>query len=144
LPVNFDHNSVLLSSCGGIAPNVDRLSDWRSLKAVLAGPALILTKDDFSGCVSVRWVRSIVPISLDKTTTEKRSEGEIILTIRKPDMMGNSKWLFSRGKFPVSAKITDDELHPVPKTPSLVFYGTGGASWREGSLRGSSSLRRFG
>ena len=36
------------------------------------------------------------------------------------------------------------ELHPVPKTPSLVFYGTGGASWREGSLRESSSLRLFG
>ena len=48
-------------------------------------------------------------ISLDKTTTEKHSEGEIILTIRKPDMVGNSKWLFSRGKFPVSAKITDEE-----------------------------------
>ena len=48
-------------------------------------------------------------ISLDTTTTEKHSEGEIILTIRKPDMVGNSKWLFSRGKFPVSAKITDEE-----------------------------------
>jgi hypothetical protein len=48
-------------------------------------------------------------ISLDKTTTEKYSEGEIILTIRKPDMVGNSKWLFSRGKFPVFAKITDEE-----------------------------------
>ena len=36
------------------------------------------------------------------------------------------------------------ELHPVPKTPSLVFYGTGGASWREGSLRESSSLRLSG
>jgi hypothetical protein len=36
------------------------------------------------------------------------------------------------------------ELHPVPKTPSLVFYGTGGASWREGSLRESSSLRLCG
>ena len=40
--------------------------------------------------------------------------------------------------------ISTFELHPVPKTPSLVFYGTGGASWREGSLRESSSLRLFG
>jgi hypothetical protein len=48
-------------------------------------------------------------ITLDKTTTEKHSEGEIILTIRKPDMVGSSKWLFSRGKFPVFAKITDEE-----------------------------------
>jgi hypothetical protein len=48
-------------------------------------------------------------IPLDKTTTEKQSEGEIILTIRKPDMVGNSKWQFSRGKFPVFAKITDED-----------------------------------
>lgn len=48
-------------------------------------------------------------ISLDRATTEKHSEGEIILTIRKPDMVGSSKWLFSRGKFPVFAKITDEE-----------------------------------
>jgi hypothetical protein len=48
-------------------------------------------------------------ISLDKTTTEKHSEGEIILTIRKPDMVGNSKWQFTRGKFPVFAKITDED-----------------------------------
>jgi len=48
-------------------------------------------------------------ISLDKVTTEKHSEGEIILTIRKPDMVGNSKWQFTRGRFPVFAKITDEE-----------------------------------
>ncbi|SHG25740.1 hypothetical protein [Bradyrhizobium erythrophlei] len=48
-------------------------------------------------------------IPLDKTTTEKHSEGEIILTIRKPDMVGNSKWQFARGKFPVFAKITDED-----------------------------------
>jgi hypothetical protein len=48
-------------------------------------------------------------IPLDKITTEKQSEGEIILTIRKPDMVGNSKWLFSRGKFPVFAKIVDED-----------------------------------
>jgi hypothetical protein len=58
--------------------------------------------------LSKTWDPSEV-ISLDETTTEKHSEGEIILTIRKPDMVGNSKWLFSRGKFPVSAKITDEE-----------------------------------
>jgi hypothetical protein len=35
-------------------------------------------------------------ILLDKVTTEKHSEGEIILTIRKPDMVGNSKWQFRK------------------------------------------------
>ena len=45
-------------------------------------------------------------IQIEKTTKEKHSEGEIILTIRKPDMTGKSKWQFTRGKFPVFAKIT--------------------------------------
>jgi hypothetical protein len=47
-------------------------------------------------------------IPIPTTTTEKHSEGEIILTIRKPDMVGQSKWQFTRGKFPVFAKITDE------------------------------------
>jgi hypothetical protein len=46
-------------------------------------------------------------VQVDEKTTEKSSKGEIILTIRKPDMTGDSKWLFTRGKYPVSAKITD-------------------------------------
>jgi hypothetical protein len=49
----------------------------------------------------------VMPV--DKSTTEKYSRGEIILTIRKPDMTGQSKWLFTRGKYPVSAKISDEE-----------------------------------
>ena len=48
-------------------------------------------------------------IPVEKTTKEKYSEGEIILTIRKPDMTGRSKWQFTRGKFPVFAKITHED-----------------------------------
>ncbi|MGX1354846.1 hypothetical protein AB7M49_008471 [Bradyrhizobium elkanii] len=48
-------------------------------------------------------------IPLPSTTTEKHSEGEIILTIRKPDMTGHSKWQFTQGKFPVFAKIVDED-----------------------------------
>ena len=55
-----------------------------------------------------RWEPSEV-ISLDKVTTEKHSEGEIILTIRKPDLLGQSMWQFTRGKFPISARITDEK-----------------------------------
>ncbi|MCK1653061.1 hypothetical protein IVA88_16710 [Bradyrhizobium sp. 149] len=43
------------------------------------------------------------------TTTEKQSEGEIILTIRRPDMTGQSKWQFMRGKSPLFAKISDEQ-----------------------------------
>ena len=48
-------------------------------------------------------------IELKKNTSEKHSQGEIILTIRKPDMTGKSKWQFMRGKFPVFAKIIDEK-----------------------------------
>lgn len=48
-------------------------------------------------------------IPLPATTTEKHSDGEIILTIRKPDMVGQSKWQFTRGKYPLFAKISDDD-----------------------------------
>lgn len=48
-------------------------------------------------------------IPLTTATTEKYGEGEIILTIRKPDMVGQSKWQFTRGKFPVFAKIADED-----------------------------------
>jgi hypothetical protein len=48
-------------------------------------------------------------IPLPSSSTEKHSEGEIILTIRKPDMVGQSKWQFTRGKFPIFAKISDED-----------------------------------
>jgi hypothetical protein len=48
-------------------------------------------------------------IPLPASTTERHSDGEIILTIRKPDMVGQSKWQFTRGKFPIFAKISDED-----------------------------------
>ncbi len=88
---------------------LDSLQDGKRLlgpkdKLMLMAPGHKTHKAD----LTKTWDPSEV-ISLDKATTEKHSEGEIILTIRKPDMVGNSKWLFSRGKFPVFAKITDEE-----------------------------------
>lgn len=47
-------------------------------------------------------------IKSEKTTTEKESYGEIILTIRKPDMTGGTKWQFTRGRYPLSAHIEDN------------------------------------
>jgi hypothetical protein len=62
--------------------------------------------------------------------------------IKSSEMPGFIKPQFATLK--ARAPKGDHELHPVPKTPSLVFYGTGGASWREGSLPESSSLRLCG
>jgi hypothetical protein len=50
----------------------------------------------------------VIPLST-APTTEKHSEGEIILTIRKPDMVGQSKWQFTRGKVPIFARISDED-----------------------------------
>jgi hypothetical protein len=41
--------------------------------------------------------------------TETHSEGEIILTIRKPDLLGEAMWQFSHGKLSVAARISDQE-----------------------------------
>ncbi len=41
-------------------------------------------------------------------TTERHSEGVLILTIRKPDLLGGSRWLFSHGKIPLYATMKDE------------------------------------
>jgi hypothetical protein len=41
-------------------------------------------------------------------TKETRSEGEVILGIRKPDLLGEAMWQFSHGKAAISAKVTDE------------------------------------
>jgi hypothetical protein len=48
-------------------------------------------------------------IPVPTTTTEKHCRGEIVLTIRKPDIVGQSKWQFTRGKFSVFAKTADED-----------------------------------
>jgi hypothetical protein len=65
-------------------------------------------KEPYKADLSKTWDPAEV-IKVEQTTTEQHSEGEIILTIRKPDMTGESKWQFTRGKFPVSAHIVDNE-----------------------------------
>lgn len=47
-------------------------------------------------------------IPFDSEVTETHSEGQVILTIRKPDLLGSSMWQFSHGKSTVSAKISDE------------------------------------
>jgi hypothetical protein len=53
-----------------------------------------------------RWEPAeIIPVS---DTTEKHSEGTVILTIRKPDLLGDSKWQFTHGTSIVYASIQDE------------------------------------
>jgi len=86
---------------------LDSIQDAKRLlgpgdKLLLEAPG----KNDHQVNLSQTWDPSEV-ISLEKITTEKTGEGEVILTIRRPDMTGKSKWQFTRGKFAVFAKIID-------------------------------------
>jgi hypothetical protein len=65
-------------------------------------------REPYKADLSQTWDPSDV-IKTESTTTEQHSEGEIILTIRKPDLLGGSKWQFTRGKYPVSAHIADED-----------------------------------
>jgi hypothetical protein len=94
---------------GKLVAALDSLQDAKRL----LGPKDKLTIETPEGRIyeadlSKTWEPSEV-ISLEKVTTEKQSEGEIILTIRKPDMTDNAMWGFTRGKFPVSARITHEK-----------------------------------
>jgi hypothetical protein len=46
--------------------------------------------------------------SAPPNTKERHSEGEVILTIRKPDLLGGSRWQFTHGGAVVSASIKDE------------------------------------
>ncbi|HVV93785.1 MAG TPA: hypothetical protein VHD15_10225, partial [Hyphomicrobiales bacterium] len=47
-------------------------------------------------------------IEVDRESTETTSEGEVVLTVRKPDMIKDSMWQFTHGKLNVAAPIKDD------------------------------------
>jgi hypothetical protein len=56
--------------------------------------------------LSKTWEPSeIVPV---QDVTETHSEGEAILTIRKPDLLGLAMWQFSHGKTSIYAKVSDE------------------------------------
>jgi hypothetical protein len=56
--------------------------------------------------LSQTWEPSeIIPV---QGVTETHSDGEAILTIRKPDLLGQAMWQFSHGKSGIYAKISDE------------------------------------
>ena len=50
----------------------------------------------------------VVPVPVENLT-QTANEGEIILAIRKPDLLGSSMWQFSHGKASISAPIRDEK-----------------------------------
>lgn len=88
---------------------ITALDRMQQAKSELAnGDALIIETEDRTYTVDLtktwRPSESIVPAQ----TTETISEGEVILTIRKPDFIKDTMWQFSLGKNNISAPIQDE------------------------------------
>jgi hypothetical protein len=92
---------------GRLVAALDRIQDAK--RTLSPGDALIIEgggkryEVDLTKTWDPSEVITVLPI------TETHSEGEIILTIRKPDLLGNSMWQFSFAKTPISARILDED-----------------------------------
>ncbi|MGA8615647.1 MAG: hypothetical protein WB760_28990 [Xanthobacteraceae bacterium] len=58
--------------------------------------------------LSKTWEPSEVVQTPAEPTSERDSEAEIILTIRRPDMLGDSMWQFGHGNQRISARVLDE------------------------------------
>ena len=90
---------------GKLVSSLDKLQDGKRT----LGPRdkLIIETEDktYEVDLSRTWEPiDIVPVS---GTTEKTSEGTVILTIRKPDLLGTARWQFAHGTATVYASIED-------------------------------------
>lgn len=90
-----------------LVASLDKLQD---AKRVLGpGDKLTIETEDKTYEVDLKqtWEPSEF-IKLKEETTERESEAEIILTIRRPDMLGSAMWQFGHGDHRLSAQILDE------------------------------------
>lgn len=90
-----------------LVASLDRLQDAKRK----LGPEdrLLIETDEktYEVDLSKTWDPSdVIPVT---NATETRSDGEIILTVRKPDYLGDTMWQFSHGKTSITAPIVDEE-----------------------------------
>jgi hypothetical protein len=92
---------------GRLVAAMDQIQDAK--RSLGPNDKLIVSIDDKTYDVDLNqtWEPSeIIPVA---NTTETYSEGEVILTIRKPDLLGSAMWQFRHGKSSVSAPISDEQ-----------------------------------
>jgi len=78
-------------------------------RQLIPGDRLVIETEDkvYEVDISRDWSPSTA--ADEGVETETSSYGEMILTIRKPDMIGNTQWQFKHGKQNISAPIYDNE-----------------------------------
>ena len=90
-----------------LVASLDKLQDAK--RALGPGDKLTIETEDKSYEVDLKqtWEPSEF-IKIDEDTTERESDAEIILTIRRPDMLGSAMWQFGHGDHRISARILDE------------------------------------
>jgi len=91
-----------------LVASLDKLQDAK--RTLGPGDKLIIETEDKTYEVDLKqtWEPSEFIKVDDTETTERESEAEIILTIRRPDMLGSAMWQFGHGDQRISARILDE------------------------------------
>jgi len=92
---------------GRLLTALDRLQDAK--KQLIRGDKMIIETDGRKYEVDLTRTWSPTASITPDAARETHSEGEMILTVRKPDMIGDTQWQFRHGKNNVSAPIIDQE-----------------------------------
>jgi hypothetical protein len=91
---------------GRLVASLDKLQDAKRTLAPNDRLTIEAEGRTFEVDLSKTWEPSeIIPV---QNVTETHSEGEAILAIRKPDLLGQAMWQFSHGKNSIYAKISDE------------------------------------
>jgi hypothetical protein len=93
---------------GRLVSSLNKIQDAKRL--LVPGDRLTVETDDgkrYEVDLTKTWSPAKTLVVPD--TRETHSEGEVILGIRKPDLLGEAMWQFSHGKVNISASISDEE-----------------------------------
>lgn len=97
-----------------LAQPLDEIQRIKKLFRPGEGLTLTLGKDEYTVDVSSDWIPS-EHIAEARGAQDLSNDMDMVLTIRKPDLLGKSMWQFKHGKTNLSAPITDqqwlDEFH---------------------------------
>jgi hypothetical protein len=91
---------------GRLVSSLDKLQDGKRTLGPHDNLTIDLEGNTYEVDLTKTWEPSdIIPVA---GTTETESEGVIILTIRKPDLLGDSRWQFTHGTAVLYASIKDE------------------------------------
>jgi hypothetical protein len=92
---------------GRLISSLDKMQDAKRILA--PGDRLTIETDGKTYEVDLTKTWSPAKALVVPDTRETSSQGEVILGIRKPDLLGEAMWQFSHGKVNISASISDEE-----------------------------------